>query len=79
MGHKVAVLFVRERSLPGFLVEELRVRALISRTAATWLIAEVAEDPVLTGLHKLERECLTEVKEATRHGVCVDESSACYV
>ena len=32
-------------------------------------------------LHKLERKYLIEVIEATRllHGVCVDESSACYV
>ena len=41
-----------------------------------WHIAEVVVDPVLTDLHKLERKCLIEV---TRHGVCVDESSACYV
>ena len=33
-------------------------------------------DPVLTDLHKLGRKCLM---KATRHGVCVDESSACYV
>ena len=45
-------------------------------TLVMWHIAEVVADPVLTDLHKLERKCLIEV---TRHGVCVDESSACYV
>ena len=36
-------------------------------------------DPVVVDLHKLERKCLTEVIEVTRHEVCVDESSACNV
>ena len=44
-----------------------------------WLIAEFVMNPVLTDLHKLERKSFIQVIEATRHGVCVDESSACYV